>query len=252
MEVQALAHEFNRLEDRIAAQVDQLKREGEARDALMAHVAHDLRTPLTSIRGFLEALKDGVVTGIQKDRAVAVAWEETLRLQRLVNRLLRATRIRSEGVPMHPLSVTDWVEKTLERVRPVLEKKGIRADWVTRQNGYVDGNEDYLVEALVNILDNAVKWSPADGVIRLDTEEVQDYMVVRVRDRGPGIPDELLPRVFERFVTGDPSRQQSSGLGLSIVDEVMRRHHGRVEIQSPDGEGTEVALWLPLTKNLTV
>lgn len=246
VEVQALAHEFNRLEDRIEAQVAQLTREAEARDALMAHVAHDLRTPLTSIRGFLEAVRDGVATGESHDRAVEVAWEETLRLQRLVDRLLKATRIRSEGGPMAPVSVHDWVQKTVERVTPVLEQKNLHLLWDQDEDGIVWGNEDYLMEALLNLLDNAMKWSPQGGRIRIETECRGEHMAVRVADEGPGIPEEILPRVFERFVTGDASRQQSSGLGLSIVDEVARQHHGEVTIRSSESQGTVVEIQLPL------
>ncbi len=245
LEVQALAREFNRLEDRIDAQVAQLTREAESRDALMAHVAHDLRTPLTSIRGFLEAVRDGLATGEAHDRAVDVAWEETLRLQRLVDRLLKATRIRSDTVAMEPVSVRDWVETTLERVGPVLQQKHIALDWARNQDGTILGNEDYLVEALVNLLDNAIKWSPEGGRIHIETAVEGGTMVVSVQDQGPGIPEELLPRVFERFVTGDASRQQSSGLGLSIVDEVTKRHQGTVAIHSAPGEGTRVSLRIP-------
>ncbi|NMP21021.1 sensor histidine kinase [Sulfobacillus harzensis] len=245
LEVQELAREFNRLEDRIQAQVGQLKREAEARDALLAHVAHDLRTPLTSIRGFLEAVKDGVATGDAGDRAVQVAWEETLRLQRLVNRLLRATRIRSESGTMVPLSLHQIVGKTMERVKPVMDEKDLKLVWSTQEDATVLANEDYLVEALVNVVDNAVKWSPEGGTITIETIRETSRAVVRVSDQGPGIPEELLPRVFERFVTGDASRQSSNGLGLFIVDEVMRHHRGGVDIHSTPGEGTTVELWLP-------
>jgi signal transduction histidine kinase len=246
VEVQALAHEFNRLQDRIDAQMTQLKREADARDALLAHVAHDLRTPLTSIRGFLEAIRDGVAVDESHDRAVEVAWEETLRLQRLVNRLLKATRIRSEGGPMEILSLRAVVEKTLERIGPVMDQQHVALAWDVHDDGPVYGNEDYLVEALLNILDNAIKWSPEGSTIRVGSERRDGTMAVWVRDEGPGIPEELLPRIFERFVTGDPSRQQSSGLGLSIVDEVARQHGGRVHIQSNSEQGTTVELVLPL------
>ncbi len=247
-EVQALAHEFNRLEDRIEGQMDQLRREAEARDALMAHVAHDLRTPLTSIRGFLEAVRERVAVGPAHDRAVEVAWEETLRLQRLVDRLLKATRIRSEGGALALVSTRDWVSKTLERAAPLVEQHHLELHWEVRQEGSVRGNEDYLIEALLNVVDNAIKWSPPGSVIEVGNEVRETRVVVWVQDHGPGIAEELLPRVFERFVTGDSSRQYSSGLGLSIVDEVARQHRGEVIIHSKPGGGTIVELWLPLAE----
>lgn len=246
LEVQTLATEFNHLQDRIEGQMSELKQEAEARDALMAHVAHDLRTPLTSIRGFLEAVKDGVATGHELDRSVQIAWEETLRLQRLVNRLLRATRIRSEEVHMGPLSIVDVVRKTVDRINPVLEQKRLTLVWDERQDETIWGNEDYLMEALLNLIDNAVKWSPAHGTITIATKRQDSQVLVRVMDEGPGIPKELLPRAFERFVTGDASRQQSSGLGLFIVEEVAHQHHGWVRLESKEGQGTMVELKLPI------
>ncbi len=249
LEVQALAREFNHLEDRIQSQMAQLKREAEARDALMAHVAHDLRTPLTSIRGFLEAVRDGVAVDVAHDRAVEVAWEETLRLQRLVDRLLKATRIRSEGGPKEKLSVRQWVDKTLERMEPVVERHRLRLSQGQRDDAVIWGNEDYLVEALLNVIDNAVKWSPEGSTIEVNTTRQEGFVVVSVHDQGPGIAEELLPRVFERFVTGDASRQQSSGLGLSIVDEVARQHQGEVVIHSAPQSGTTVQLRLPIAQD---
>lgn len=246
IEVQELAREFNRLQDRVESQMVQLRREAEARDALLAHVAHDLRTPLTSIRGFLEAVRDGVAVGEQHDRAVEVAWEETLRLQRLVNRLLKATRIKSDTGPLELLSLVSVVEKTLERAQPVMEQNNLAVRWDSKEDAPIWGNEDYFMEALLNLLDNAIKWAPPESVIEVGTKRQGDSVAVWVKDRGPGIPEELLPRVFERFVTGDPSRQQSSGLGLSIVDEVVRQLGGTVQIDSRPGQGTRVELLLPI------
>ncbi|MCY0880962.1 MAG: HAMP domain-containing sensor histidine kinase, partial [Firmicutes bacterium] len=129
LEIRELAREFNRMADHINAQLQQLKNEGEVRDALLAHVAHDLRTPLTSIRGFLEAAKDGVVTGEARTRAIAVAWEETLRLKRLVDRLLAATKIQQGIGNKTPVTVSLWIRTTLERLAPLLQETGHRVQW---------------------------------------------------------------------------------------------------------------------------
>lgn len=241
-EVQGLADEFNQLQDRIEGQIVQLHREAESRDALMAHVAHDLRTPLTSIRGFLEAIQDGVATGEQHDRAVAIAWEETLRLKRLVDRLLTATRIRSGAVTKVAVDVTAWIQATMDRMEPVAAQRGVGLVWKTRQGGTLLGVEDYLVEALMNLLDNAIKWTSPGSVVTVDSQWEDESLVVTVADRGPGVPEELLPHVFDRFVTGDKSRTDSSGLGLSIVSDVMRQHGGSAHIRNREGGGTIVTL----------
>ncbi len=240
-EVQELAHEFNQLADRIGLQVQQLTREAEIRDALLAHVAHDLRTPLTSIRGFLEAIRDHVVAGPELDRAVEIAFEETLRVKRLVDRLLTAARIQSGIGARTPIAISRLIRTTLDRMEPLLLKTGHRVVWDPQDDAEILGVMDYLVEALMNILDNAIKWSPAKEAIMLQSIRGNSTIQLVVIDRGPGIADELLPHVFDRFVTGDRARGDSNGLGLAIVHEVVMQHGGRVWIENVDG-GTSVSV----------
>lgn len=247
-EVEELAQEFNRMGARIAEQMIRLEEEKRARDTLLAHVAHDLRTPLTSIRGFLEAVRDGVMVGPAMDRAIAIAWEETLRLQRLVNRLLQATRIQSGVAEKEPLGLNQWIGDTLQRIEPLVREKGVALDWRAGPEVSLRGVRDHLIEALVNVLDNAIKWSPKGATIELTTTVQEDLgrVVVQVRDHGPGIAPQVLPHVLERFVTGDQARSDSSGLGLSIVADVMREHQGTVTVANHPEGGTEVTLVLPL------
>lgn len=247
-EVEELSDAFDGMRARIRHQVRGLEQEKAKRDALLGHVTHDLRTPLTSIRGFLEALRDGMVQGDEAERAVEVALEETLRLQRLVNRLLEATRIQGRPEVMDVLSVAEWVADTLERIRPVADRKGVRISWKAPLEAIdVRGVHDHLVEALLNVLDNAIKWTPAGRRVFVEARlaggggEVE----VRVSDQGPGIDPELLPRVLDPFVTGDPSRSDSNGLGLAIVADVMEEHGGRVEVSNRAEGGARVSLILP-------
>ena len=250
-EVRDLAQEFNRMSDRIDLQMVQLRKEAEVRDTLLAHVAHDLRTPLTSIRGFLEAIRDHMVEGPGLDRAVDVAWEETLRLKRLVDRLLAATRIQSGIGSKSPVLVSTWIETTLERVTPLSEESHHPLIWRQRDDAVILAVEDYLVEALINVIDNAAKWAPPDTPITIDTlfsEEAGEISVV-VKDEGPGIPPDMLDHVFERFVTGDKARRGSSGLGLSIVHEVMEQHQGRVRAMNDPGGGALIIMTLPVLES---
>lgn len=245
-EVKELAHEFNQLADRIDLQVQQLTRESEIREALLGHVAHDLRTPLTSIRGFLEAIRDHVVEGPEMDRAVEIAFMETMRVKRLVDRLLAATRIRSGIGPLGPVAVTQWIGTTLDRMEPLIQQTGHEIDWECQDQAMVAGVLDHLVEALMNVLDNAMKWSPPGAPIRIRSMARQDRVQIMVDDRGPGIPADLLPHVLERFVTGDRARSDSNGLGLAIVQEVMEQHRGTVRLENLQAGGTRVILDLPL------
>jgi signal transduction histidine kinase len=247
-EVRELAGEFNRMADRITQQMHQLRKEAEVRDTLLAHVAHDLRTPLTSIRGFLEAIRDHMVEGPGLDRAVEVAWDETLRLKRLVDRLLATTRIQSGVGEKSPVRTSVWIETTLERVSPMAAETHHPLVWQTRDDATILAVEDYLVEALINVIDNAAKWAPSGTPITIDSvlNAEGNRIVVSVRDEGPGIPDELIDHIFERFVTGDKARQGSSGLGLSIVHEVMQQHHGTVTAQNIESGGTVICMSLPV------
>ncbi len=245
-EVQDLAQEFNELADRIGLQVQQLTNEAEIRDALLAHVAHDLRTPLTSIRGFLEAIRDRVVEGPELERAVDIAYEETMRVTRLVDRLLTATRIRSGIGKLSPIQVSQWIKATLDRMEPLLVNSGHPILWDPQEDATIAGVFDYLVESLMNVIDNALKWSPVSEPIGLETRLGTGVIQVSVKDRGPGIDQELLPHVFDRFVIGDPARGDSNGLGLAIVQEVVTQHGGHVWIENRPECGTQVTMEFPI------
>jgi signal transduction histidine kinase len=247
LEVEELAGEFNQMQGRIHQQMVSLEQEKAKRDALLGHVTHDLRTPLTSIRGFLEAIRDGVVEGAGQARAVDVALEETLRLQRLVNRLLEATRIQSGTAPKYPVSVNAWIADTVERLGPVARSKAVKLEWTApAESPTVQGVRDHLVEALMNVIDNAIKWAPAGTAVEVKERIEPGQVVVSVRDHGPGIRPEILPRVLDRFVTGDASRTDSSGLGLSIVADVMEEHGGDIVVENHSDGGAAVSLYLPL------
>lgn len=245
-EVQDLAQEFNKLADRIGLQVQQLTNEAEIRDALLAHVAHDLRTPLTSIRGFLEAIRDRVVEGPELERAVDIAYEETMRVTRLVDRLLAATRIRSGIGNLSPIQVSQWIKATLDRMEPLLVSSGHPILWDPQDDATIAGVFDYLVESLMNVIDNALKWSPASEPVDLETRLGNGVIRVRVKDHGPGIDEELLPHVFDRFVVGDPARGDSNGLGLAIVKEVVVQHGGQVWIENRPEGGAQVTMEFPI------
>ncbi|MCY0908004.1 MAG: HAMP domain-containing sensor histidine kinase, partial [Sulfobacillus thermotolerans] len=219
----------------------------EVRDTLLAHVAHDLRTPLTSIRGFLEAIRDGMVEGEGLKRAVDIAWDETLRLKRLVDRLLAATRIQSGVGDKSLVRVSVWIQTTLDRVAPLAQETQHPLVWRQRDDAEILAIEDYLVEALINIIDNAAKWAPRATPILIDSVLSSDgaTIAVSVTDQGPGIPPEMLDHVFERFVTGDKARQGSSGLGLSIVHDVMQQHRGTVTASNNPAGGTVITMTLP-------
>lgn len=249
-EVAQLGAHFNQMAENLARLVADLRRESALRDELLAHVAHDLKTPLTAVRGYLEALLDHVLTGPEAERAVAVAHQETLRLQRLVLRLLQAARLEATaGLPesLTPFAVGPWIQDLLAALEPEAAARGVRLGLEVVEGGEAVGYPDALAEVVQNLVDNALKASPRGGRVTVRVLREGEGMRVEVDDEGPGVPPELAERIFEPFVTGDRARSGgSAGLGLSIAARLVRRMGGRIQLEPRAGGGTRAWFWVPL------
>jgi two-component system OmpR family sensor kinase len=249
-EVAELGAHFNRMAENLARLVEDLRRESALRDELLAHVAHDLKTPLTAVRGYLEALLDHVLTGPEAERAVAVAHQETLRLQRLVLRLLQAARLEATaGLPeaVTAFLVEPWIQDLLAALEPPAAARGVQLKLETTEVGEVLGYPDALAEVVQNLVDNAVKASPWGASVTVRVFRQEQGLRVEVDDEGPGVPAELAERIFEPFVTGDRARSGgSTGLGLSIAARLVRRMGGRIQLEPRPGGGTRAWFWVPL------
>jgi two-component system OmpR family sensor kinase len=249
-EVAELGVRFNQMAENLARLVEDLRRESALRDELLAHVAHDLKTPLTAVRGYLEALLDHVLTGPEAERAVAVAHQETLRLQRLVLRLLQAARLEATaGLPesVTRFAVAPWLQGLMAALEPEAASRGVALALEGVAVAEATGYPDALAEVVQNLVDNAVKVSPAGARVRVRVLGEDGGMRVEVDDEGPGVPAELAERVFEPFVTGDRARAGgSTGLGLSIAARLVRRMGGRIQLEPRPGGGTRAWFWVPL------
>ncbi|MDI6893277.1 MAG: ATP-binding protein [Bacillota bacterium] len=232
--------------------VTELMRLEQLRRELLADVSHELRTPLTSIQGFVEALRDRVVDDEDtRDRYLATIHEETVRLNRLIRDLLDLSLMQSGGTrwPVGPVDVRPLVERVVASFAPRITEGGI----VSRVSIPGDpllvlGNEDRLEQALTNLVANAVQFTPRGGQVEVFAERQGTRVIIGVRDTGPGIPPEDLPRIWERFYRVDKSRTRSSGgagLGLAIVKQIVEAHGGTVSVQSRPGEGSLFTLALP-------
>ncbi len=246
-EVVALAGALNTMAANVqAAQTTQ-------RDFL-ANVSHDLKTPLTSIRGFAQAIEEGAAERPEDiQRAATVIREESERLTRLVADLLDLARLESETIEARPESVDlgALLGALVERLTPRAVDKNVRLE-VERplSSARVSGNADRLAQVIQNLLDNALKYTPAGGVVRVALTDAQGRVTLSVADSGPGIPAEDLGRIFERFYQVDRARGRSAelrgvGLGLAIVKEIVARHGGVVRAESVVGIGTRFIVELP-------
>jgi heavy metal sensor kinase len=217
-----------------------------------ADVSHELRTPLTILRGELE-------TAVQYERVapelldlIGSALEETERLRTIVEQLLAISRLDAGDVHMQmtPLNLGQLATSTAEQMRLLAEEKSITFRFDLGAGVEVVGDPSRLQQLVVNLLDNAIRYTSEGGGISVSTTRQGHRAILTVADSGAGIPPEALPHVFERFYRADKARTRysgGSGLGLSIVKAICTAHHGEIEISSTEGVGTSVTVLLPLS-----
>jgi signal transduction histidine kinase len=241
-EIGELARAFNSMANSISVS-EQLRRH------MVSDVAHELRTPLTNIRGYLEAIRDGVLTA--QPAVVESLYEETMLLNRMVEdlqdlALIEAGQLRLER---QPVAVKSAIEKTMAGMRPRTAEAGPTLD-VNVPEGLrlVEADPERLGQVLRNLLNNALQHTPPKGRIGVEARAVPEGVEVVVSDTGSGIAADQAPYVFERFYRADPSRNRATGgagLGLAIVKQLVEAHGGRVWLESKPGLGTTVRFTLP-------
>jgi signal transduction histidine kinase len=218
----------------------------------VADVSHELRTPLTAVKGTVETLRDGAVDDpAVRDRFLETVESETDRLIRLVNDLLLLSRVDSEALNLRRESsnLAELAQATAERLASQAQARGLVLKVEASPDtppAWVD--PDRIEQVLVNLLDNALKYSRPGGTVTLGVSVAHDALLVQVRDEGIGIPAGDLPRVGQRFYRADRARSRAeggSGLGLAIAQALVRAHGGQLWLQSQEGQGTVVSFTLP-------
>jgi two-component system phosphate regulon sensor histidine kinase PhoR len=229
--------------------VTELRRLETIRRDFVANVSHELRTPLTSIRAMAETLQDGAM----QDASVACHFlrtiiDETSRLTRISEDLLHLSQAESLSPEKMKFNLAELCEEVAGRLKMQAQTAGIRLNWDLPQRLDVTANHDQIEQVLVNLLDNAIKYTPSGGEVRLVAEKSSEGTVVRVRDTGIGIMPEDVPRIFERFYRVDKARSRRSGgtgLGLSIVKHIVEAHGGQVRVDSEINRGSTFSFTLP-------
>ncbi|MDO9444256.1 MAG: ATP-binding protein [Dehalococcoidia bacterium] len=227
-----------------------LRRAERARQDLVANVSHELRTPIAAAFALAETLESGVEDEAQRERFHRQLTGEIDRLARIVDRLLRLSRIesRSEEFHVEPVEVDSLLTESLQRLMPVAERRSIRLESAAPTGLVVRADRERVLEVLSNLIDNAIRHSPADGAVSLSADVEGNLVRFMVRDSGPGILPRDRLRVFERFYTGDRSRApdgaSGTGLGLAIARHIVSRLGG--EIWVADGSpGATLCFTLP-------
>jgi signal transduction histidine kinase len=257
-EVSSLARTFNRMAEDLDSRATALAASDRARRQLLADVSHELMTPLSAIRGYVETLgmADVPLDQDTRKRYLDIVEQETHKLEAIIGDLLDVARLEGGGdrLKAEPVPVEYLFKRIADRHEPSLRDRHISLQLdITPGTPCILGDEGRLEQALQNLAANAIRHTPADGHVRLSASPAENRVHITVRDTGPGIPAEHLPRVFDRFYKVDAARAgtavpSGSGLGLSIVRAIIERHGGTITAaNAPDG-GAIFEILLPAVK----
>ena len=221
------------------------------RRSFIANVSHELKTPMTTIAGFIDGMLDGTIPQEKQPQYMKVVSDEVKRLSRLVRAMLDLSRIDSGELKMNTVTMelTEMVCNALVASEQRIEKKNLTVtgmeEWEPQE---IVGDYDLMNQVLHNLLDNAIKFTDEGGNIHICLYRENGRVYVSIRNTGEGIPPDEMPRIFERFYKSDRSRSMDKngvGLGLYIVHTVVRLHGGEISVRSVQGEYTEFCFWVP-------
>jgi signal transduction histidine kinase len=236
----SLNHMIARLEDAL-----------EHNRRFVADASHELRTPLTIMRGELEQIVESTEISPELQRTAASVLEEVVRMARIVEGLFAMSRLDAGEAQKEwkEFDLAELAAGTAEQMCLLAEDKGISITTNAPQPVPVEGDRARVKQVVVNLLDNAIKYTPAGGKIQLSVSAAQGKALLEVADNGIGIPAEARPHIFERFFRVDKARSRDmggAGLGLSIVKSICTAHGGQVGFQSAEGAGSAFKVELPL------
>lgn len=235
---------------------DKLSHFDEDQKKFIANVSHDFRSPLTSMKGYLEAMVDGTIPPEQHEKYLNIVKKETERLTKLTNNLLTLNNLNIRGMNLDitEFDINRTIKDTIATFEGTCKEKKIRFELVlTGQTLYVSADMGKIQQVLYNLIDNAIKFSKPSSSIKIETSLKNETVFVSVKDSGIGIPKESLNQIFDRFYKSDLSRgkdKKGTGLGLSIVKEIINAHHENINVISTVDVGTEFIFTLAKSKKV--
>ncbi|MBD8033900.1 MULTISPECIES: sensor histidine kinase [Solibacillus] len=243
-EIGHLSSAFNQMADAI-------QQDDEAQKSFLATVSHELRTPISYVKGYSEAIQKGIIDEAKRDEAIRLIAKEATRMERLTNELMQLARKEDSQAESYfdMLVFAETIRDAIRLVQQKANEKNIQFVQQLNEEIIVIGDEEKLKQVFINILENAIHYSTDHSSIRVESSIVESYAVLTITDYGIGIPPEDLPHVTERFYRVNKARSRSdggSGLGLSIVEQIVKQHKGKLKIKSILGEGAAVSVMFPL------
>jgi two-component system OmpR family sensor kinase len=255
IEVPQLADEVGRLAmtfNEMLARIEELFR---AQQRFVADVSHELRSPLTAVRGNLDLLKRGAANDpVERVQVVEAIDSETARMSRLVSDLLLLAR-QDSGVPIakDPVELDTVLLEVYRQAQ--VTAKGVTVTLGAEDQATIAGDRDRLKQVLLNLVDNAVKYTPQGGKVTLSLTKDDAWVKIAVQDTGIGIGPESIPNLFDRFYRVDKARSRDAGgtgLGLAIAKSVVEAHNGKITVESQLGKGSTFTVWLPLAETKSI
>ncbi len=252
-EVVELAESLNTMANELQVKIERLNRMDRVRSDFVANVSHELKTPLTSIRGFVETLEDGAINDkTNAARFLAIIKKHTQRLGNIIDDLLRLSELEAGGrIEMAELDLKGLIDEVIMGFGHALSAKGQKLEVTATGNFMIIGDRGKLEQVFVNLIDNAIKYTRQDGQIKVNLAEADGFIMAAVEDNGIGISKEDVERVFERFYRVDKAHSREvggTGLGLSIAKHIVLAHKGEICIDSELHKGTKVLVTLPKTQ----
>ncbi len=241
--------EIGKLSDTLNSMAEELSHKDELKNEFISSVSHELRTPLTSIKGWAITLNTTDLDDKELLRdGLDIIEKESDRLTGMVEELLDFSRFVSNKITLRVknINIVDVIEKVKKQLEPRAKREKI--NFVLEKDDdsiEIMADENRIKQVLINVIDNAFKFTPENGEVKITVKNKQEYVNIAVKDTGSGISKEDLPRVKEKFFKGKSSKSQN-GLGLSISDEIVKLHNGTMDIYSEIDKGTEVVIKLPL------
>lgn len=252
-EINNLAESFNEMADTIVGNIENLKSMENLRRELVGNVSHDLRTPLAVIQGFIETLiiKGDGLSDKDKTKYLARAFDGTERLKKLVEELFELSKLEAKQVSpsKEAFVINELINDIAQKYTVMLEGKNLTIQPLVHSNPFMVYADIGLIErVLQNLIDNAIKFTPDGGEIRLEINALEEQIEIKVVDTGKGIPQEQIPFVFDRYHIGDKRvtlDNNSTGLGLAIVKRILEIHDSSINLTSELGRGTTFSFNLP-------
>lgn len=243
----AFAQSLNKMADELAV-------EEQSRRSFVANVSHELKTPMTSIGGFIDGILDGTVPPEDEKKYLQIVSSEVRRLSRMVVSMLNISKIEAGEIQLAATKydVGKQIFETLLLFEQKIEEKHIEIDGFEKMRGVmIEADRDLLQQVIYNLFDNAVKFTPENGKITVNASSTQEGTTVAIRNSGAGVSEEEIARIFERFYKVDKSRSfdtKGVGLGLYIVKTIVNMHEGEITASSKQGEYTEFSFEIPFSE----